>query len=113
MVEILLDFIRAERTSDWKAHLSATASMLPFYFGMDRPNYSKWLPVYLTDMNQLCQSHPNVFEEFMEGKHAVSRSTRPFSKVWTDMALEQSVNLDSKTQGGIVGISQKPGALER
>ena len=29
------------------------------------------------------------------------------------MALEQSVNLDSKTKGGIVGISKKPGALER
>ena len=112
MVEILLDFIQAERTADWKAHLSAIASMLPFFFGMDRPNYSKWLPVYMTEMNQLCESHPSVYKEFMKGKHAVSRSTRPFSQVWTDMALEQSVNLDSKTQGGIVGISRKPGALE-
>ena len=67
----------------------------------------------MTEMNQLCESHPSVYEEFMKGKHAVSRSTRPFSQIWADMALEQSVNLDSKTQGGIVGISQKPGALER
>lgn len=29
------------------------------------------------------------------------------------MALKQSVNLDSKTKGGIIGISQRPGALER
>ena len=29
------------------------------------------------------------------------------------MALEQSINLDSKTNGGIIGISQKPGTLER
>ena len=29
------------------------------------------------------------------------------------MALEQSVNLDSKTKGGIIGISKKEGALER
>ena len=29
------------------------------------------------------------------------------------MALEQSVNRDSKTRGGIVGITQRPGALER
>ena len=29
------------------------------------------------------------------------------------MALEQTVNLDSKTEGGIVGISQKARALER
>ena len=36
-----------------------------------------------------------------------------FSLLWTDMASEQSVNLDSKSQGGIVGITQKPEALER
>ena len=29
------------------------------------------------------------------------------------MSLEQSINLDSKTIGGIIGISQRPGALER
>ena len=29
------------------------------------------------------------------------------------MALEQSINLDSKSKGGIIGISKKPGALER
>ena len=29
------------------------------------------------------------------------------------MALEQSINLDSKTRGGIIGITQKPGTLER
>ncbi|MCG8044917.1 MAG: hypothetical protein N0E48_04465, partial [Candidatus Thiodiazotropha endolucinida] len=33
--------------------------------------------------------------------------------VWTDMALEQSVNLDSKSKGGIIGISQKAETLER
>ena len=49
----------------------------------------------------------------MNGNHPVSHSTQPFSQVWTDMALEQSVNLDSKKQGGIVGITQKSGALER
>ena len=29
------------------------------------------------------------------------------------MALEQVINLDSKTKGGIIGISQRPGTLER
>ena len=28
------------------------------------------------------------------------------------MALEQSINLDSKTTGGIIGISKRPEALE-
>lgn len=33
--------------------------------------------------------------------------------VKSGLTLEQSANLDSKTKGGIIGISQKPGALER
>jgi len=112
-VKILLDFIRSERTGNWLAHLSATAAMLPYFFAMDRPNYSKWIPIYLTDMRKLPDTHPKVHEEFMNGNHSVSRSGQSFSQVWTDMALEQSVNLDSKKHGGIIGITHKPGALER
>ena len=80
---------------------------------MDRLNYLRWLPVYLADMNNLSVSHPHVFAEFMKGNHPPSRSSQPFSQVWTDMVLEQSVILDSKKHGGIIGITQKPDALER
>ena len=113
MVKILLDFIRSERTGNWLAHLSATPAMLPYFFAMDRPNYSKWIPIYLIDMRKLPDTHPKVHEEFMNGNHSVSRSGQSFSQVWTDMALEQSVNLDSKKHGGIIGITLKPDALER
>lgn len=113
MVQLLLEFIKAERTGDWPLHLSTTPGMVPQFFAMDRPNYSRWLLVYLTDMNRLPETHPAVCAEFMSGNHAISRSNQPFAQVWTDMALEQSINLDSKTSGGIIGISQKPGALQQ
>ena len=113
MVQLLLDFIKAERMGDWLLHLLTTAGMTSHFFSMDRPNYSRWLPVYLADMNQLAKTHHDVHHEFMSGNHAISRSTKPFVQVWTDMALEQSINLDSKTSGGIIGISKRPGALER
>lgn len=38
MVLVLLQFIKAERTGNWKLHLSATASMVPHFFSMDRVN---------------------------------------------------------------------------
>ena len=79
---------------------------------MDRPNYARWLPVYLGDMSQLPVKAAEIYEEFVNGNHSI-RSTKPFSQVWTDMVLEQSVNLDSKSKGGIIGISLKPRALER
>ena len=71
------------------------------------------LPVYIADMNMLESSHPKVHKEFLAGNFSVSRSGHPFSQVSTDMALEQSINADSKSKGGIVGMSQSPAALER
>ena len=113
MVSILLQFIKAERTGNWKLHLSATAAMLPYFFAMGRPNYARWLSAYLCDMTQFEAEHPQTYREFVNGNHAVSHSKQPFAQVWTDVALEQSINADSKTQGGIIGIAKSPGALER
>ena len=113
MVSLMRTFIRAERPGDWSLHLNATAGMMPYFCSMDRMNYSRWLPVYIADMNSLPEMHPVVYEEFMNGNHAVSRFKQAFAQVWTDMALELSINLDSKSKGGIIGISKKPCALER
>ena len=114
MVLLLLKFIRAEREDDWELHLKATTEMIPPFFAMDRLNYSRWLPVYIMDMRHLHETAPGVQNEFVTGNHTVSRSTsQSFNQVWTDMALEQSVNLDSKTKGGIIGITQRPGALQK
>ena len=113
MVTTPLQFLTAERTGNWKLHLSSTAAMLPQFFAMDRQNYARYLPVYLADMQKLELTHPEVYKEFAEGNHSISRSGQPFSQVSTDMALEQSINADSKSSGGVIGISQSPSALER
>ena len=137
MVLVLLKFIKAERTGNWKLHLTSSAAMVPHFFAMDRINYATWLPVYLSDMNMLETNHPEVYKEFINGNHSVSHSKQPLAQVWTDMALEQSVNLDSngnhsvshskqplaqvwtdmaleqsvnldsKSKGGIIGMSTK------
>ena len=113
MVLVLLQFIKAERTGNWKLHLTATAAMVPHFFAMDRINYARWLPVYLSNMNMLETSHPEVYKEFINGNHSVSHSKEPFAQVWTDMALEQSINLDSKSKGGIMDMSTKEDAVDR
>ena len=113
MVTTLLQFLKAERTGNWKLHLSSTAAMLPQFFAMDRQNYARYLPVYLADMQKLELTHPEVYKEFAVGNHSISRSGQTFSQVSTDMALEQSINANSKSSGGVIGISQSPSALER
>ena len=67
----------------------------------------------MADMQLLPTHAPEVYEEFLNGNHPVSRSSQPFSQVWTDMALEQTINLDSKSRGGIVGLTQNASALDR
>ena len=85
MVDILLQFIKAERSGNWDLYLSALAEMTPHFFAMDRPNYARWLPVYIADMNMLESSHPKVHEEFLVRNFSVSRSGHPFSQVSTDI----------------------------
>ncbi|CAH3159359.1 unnamed protein product [Porites lobata] len=42
IVLVLLHFIRAEREGSWKLHLKAVAEMVPYFFSMDRINYSRY-----------------------------------------------------------------------
>lgn len=94
-------------------HCILEMEMTPHFFSMDRVNYSKWLPIYLSDMDQLPITVPEVHYKFRKDSHAVNRITNPFSQMWTDMALEQSINLDRKSSGGIIGVTKKPDALAR
>ena len=50
MVQQLLLFVRAMRTTDWDLHLSAIRSMLPWFFAYDRVNYARYLPLYWLEM---------------------------------------------------------------
>ena len=102
----------AERCGDWLLHLLTTAAMTPYFFQFDRPNYSRWLPVYLADMYNLPEHHPKVHQESVNGNHSVSRSGNPFSRLLTDMAPEQPTNQDSNTKGEIIGISKEERELQ-
>ncbi len=43
----------------------------------------------------------------------MNRSYNKFSDVWSDMALEQSVNCHSKSKPGVIGFSKHDRALDR
>eukprot|EP00794_Sanderia_malayensis_P008325 gene8325-9216_t len=64
MMYILFAFIRSIRTGDWKLHLESTQRMLPWMFAYDRPNYSRYLTFYWSEMNALPKSHPAIHTEF-------------------------------------------------
>ena len=68
------------------------------------------------DMRHLQEKALNVYNKFLRGNHTVSRSmSQSFNQVLADMALEQSINLDSKTKGGIplISLTQRSSALQK
>lgn len=67
-----------------------------------------WLelgPIYLTDMNALEVTIPEVYEEFLAGNFVIKRSNNYFNEVPADHATEW-VNKIYKTAGGVVGITR-------
>ena len=109
MVNLSLKFIAAERNSKWKEHLAASAEMVLYDRAFDHPQYFRWGLLYLADMMNLPTFAPEVNTAFqINNHHCISRSSSKsyFIAGSTDMALEQSQIKDSKSAGGIVGISQ-------
>ena len=84
MVEILLDFIRAERDGYWTLHLGTFAAMLPWLTIYDHTNYARWGHVYLADMKLLEKTAPEVHSEFVSGNFVVKRTNRRFNQVPAD-----------------------------
>ena len=114
LVGLLLNFIRATREGNWELHISCLRKMLPWIFAMDHTNYSRYLPLYWWDMHQLHITHPEVNTQMQLGEFAVQRtSQKPFSQLPVDQTIEQTVNRDSKTPGGIVGFSLNKAATQR
>ena len=48
MIDILKQFIKAERTGDWELHLQSLYSMLPYFAASGRDLYAKSGYVFLT-----------------------------------------------------------------
>ena len=112
MVEILLDFIRANRDGDWSLHLSSFAAMLPWMTIYDHTNYARWGPVYLAEMKGLEISHPELYQEFMEGNFVVKRKDGRFNQVPIDQATEWQ-NKICKISNGIIGITRNDTARDK
>lgn len=112
MVCILKEYIHAKRAGDWMKHLSSVRKMLPYTVSAKHTKYMVCLPLYLKDMEELPQKHPETHANFMKGHFTVHCVGGKFNGVWTDMALEQTYNSEGKTSL-FKGISQAPASREK
>lgn len=100
MVDLLRDFIRSERTGNWKLHLETVRKMIPYFAAAGHNNYAKSAQIYLQQMVQLEHNHPDVYSHFMKGNHVVRRSDRFWAGLSCDLTIEQTLMRAAKSRGG-------------
>ena len=99
--ELLLRLLRAEIDADFELHLNAAAEVIPYFILAGRNKYSKYTPVYISEMWQLKEKQPDMYKHMEAGAFVVRRSEKvKFNSVSTDQALEQTINLKAKSKGG-------------
>ena len=111
-VDILKRFLKAERTGNWLLHLSVVHEMLPYLAAAGHNSYTESAYPYLQLMNQLEETHSEVFKSFTDGHHVVRRSNRYRAGISSDSTIEQTLMRGAKTN---VGLTQGRGitGLER
>ena len=112
--DVLLHLIRADKEADFRLHLDAAMETVPYFILAGRVNYARYTPVYVSEMRQLETKQPEMLKFLDQGGFVVRRSSKSkFNSVPTDQALEQTINRDAKTTGGIIGFTRKKAALLR
>ena len=79
-----------QQVANWPLTLNALKDLCPL-FAFGHTNYARWVPVFLKDMANLSNTHPEVHEAFMEGKFVVQRGDNFFSLIALDQSQEHSI----------------------
>ena len=87
---LLFMFIRSLRSADFDLFRRCLKEIIPWMFALDHVHYSRWLSVFLHDLERLENTNENIFQNFMEGRFVVNKSGKPFSCTAEDQAHEQN-----------------------
>ena len=101
MMDVLLRFIKAERTSNWRLHIYSVREMLPYFAATGRTAYFKSASLYLSSMVMSRETSPAVYQSFIDGYHTVRRSNRCWAGLSVDLTIEQVLMRNVKSIGGL------------
>lgn len=94
LIILVMEFIKAERTGNWKKHIETIKLMIPIFHSAGHSLYAKCAHLYL----QLAAKYEKNmswedFEKFTADGFFTNRYPKMcWSGVWTDMVIEQSLN---------------------
>ena len=112
-VWLILRLLRATKENDFDLHLSCLQDMCPLFFAMDHHNYARYATVYFLHMLNLRHNQPDAEQHLRQGAFSVSRSSVPACRIPVDQTIEQTINCQAKSKGGIVGFSRNSAAYFR
>ena len=101
IIQLLRKFIKAERTGNWELHLQSVRDMLPYFAAAGHSLYAKSAYVYITSMQNLEDTHPEVFHQFKACHHVFRRSDRYWAGLSTDLVIEQVLMRSVKSSGSL------------
>ena len=110
MVEIYLQFLKAECTGDWQLHLNMSRMILPYFAASGHYHYQKLVHLYLQTMSQIHVTHPGLHKHFMNGLHVIRRSNHFWAGISPDLVIEQVLMRSLKISGGLTrerGMSER------
>ncbi|KAL8593158.1 hypothetical protein ACOMHN_009813 [Nucella lapillus] len=112
-VWLILRLLRATKENDFDLHLSCLQDMCPLLFAMDHHNYARYATVYFLHMLNLSHNHPDAIQHLRQGGFSVARFSVPACRIPVDQTIEQTINCQAKSKGGIVGFSRNSAAYFR
>ena len=102
-IEIVQQFITAERTSNFVLHISTTKLMINLFAATAHNNYTKTCRLYLQSLEVLEKDHPRIFQKIFIGNHTVRRTEMIWSGLWTGLSIGQILMKSLKGRGEVIG----------
>ena len=109
---LVMEFIKSLREGNFHNYVQTLDQLAPWMFTLDHSHYARWLPVHIRDMNILKDKHPDIYQQFQEGRFVVQKANHVFSLIALDQNHEQE-NESVKGDGGAIGLTEDPAALRR
>lgn len=112
-VNILLNFIRFQRTGNWEGFLHALKKFILFCFALNQNNYARNLPYHYISMLNLHESHPSIYEYLKIVGFTASFSVLPFSETPCDRIIVFRENWKHWLKWKVDGPKPYNGCYER
>ena len=71
----ILTFAKSLHERNFRLYKDAVTALMPWVFALNHSYYARWIPVHIRDMISLKESHPGIFEKFLQGNFVVKNST--------------------------------------